>query len=402
MTTQRPRVLILGGGYAGLLAANRLSRSKKPLDITLVDARDHFEQRIRYHEILSGRSPAILDYEPWLRRRGISFLQGWAEQLDVNAQNVTLIRNGKAHSEPYDYLVLALGSQISAPLPGVAEHSMRPLSMNSVSQTKPQLDALANRNGHIAVIGGGLTAIETATELREAYPHLSISLITGSTLASGWSRAGYRHLKRTLELMGIRLLENKRVTQVEAQGLVCESGERIQADHSLWAAGFTPSPLARQAGLPTDREGRVLTDECLRARGNSNIYVAGDNANVTVDDRQSIRMGCVSAMPQGAHAGDNLRRELNGQKPREFRFGFFFRCVSLGRRDGLIQYVDNHDQPKGLIHRGRLAAWVKEGICRMTYSSIKWELATGWPLYQWPQPKPKLKPIATQPTETPR
>lgn len=402
MKTQRPRILILGGGYAGLLAANRLSRSKEPLDITLVDARHRFEQRIRYHEILSGRTPAILDYEPWLRRRGISFLQGWVDQWDVHTQSVNVTRQGKAHPLTYDYLILALGSQISAPLPGVAEHAMRPLSMDSVSQTKPQLDALADRNGHLAVIGGGLTAIETATELRDAYPHLAISLITGSTLALGWSQAGHRHLKRTLERMDIRLLENRRVAQVDAEGLVCESGERIQADHSLWAAGFTPSQLARQAGLPTDREGRVLTDEFLRARGNRNIYVAGDNANVTVDDRQSIRMGCVSAMPQGAHAGDNLRRELNGQKPVEFRFGFFFRCVSLGRRDGLIQYVDNHDQPKGFIHRGRLAAWIKEGVCRMTYSSIKWELATGWPLYQWPQPKTKLKTTTAQPTETPR
>lgn len=400
MTTRRPRVLILGGGYAGLLAANRLSRSRQPLDITLVDARHRFEQRIRYHEVLSGRAPAILDYKTWLKRRGIAFLQGWVEQLDVNAQSVTVTQHEETRQLPYDYLILALGSQISAPLPGVAEHAMRSLSMESVSRIKPRLDAVAERNGHLAVIGGGLTAIETATELREAYPNLRISLVTGSTLSSNWSRSGYCHLKRTLERMDIRLLETRRVARLDAGGLVFESGERVQAEHCIWAAGFTPSQLARQAGLPTDREGRVLTDECLRVRGFRNLYVAGDNAAVSSDDRQSIRMGCVSAMPQGAHAGDNLRRALNGLEAREFRFGFFFRCVSLGRRDGLIQYVDSLDQPRRFINRGRLAAWIKEGICRMTYSSIKWELATGWPLYQWPQPKPRPKPTAAQPTET--
>ena len=96
------------------------------------------------------------------------------------------------------------------------------------------------------------------------------------------------------------------------------------------------------------------------------------------------RMGCVSAMPMGAHAGANIAARISAGRLAPFCFGFFIRCVSLGRRDGLVQFVDAQDRPTERVLTGRAAALVKELICRMTLESVRGELRTGLPLVYWP------------------
>ena len=386
MTTARPRVLILGGGYAGLLAAARLSRSKRPLDITLVDARARFEQRIRYHEALAGGRPKTLALEPALRRRGIHFRPGRVERIATTSRQVTVRDDTGCGRIGYDYLVLALGSQVGAPVPGVSDHAWRPVSQDDTERLNADIERLERLGAHIAVVGGGLTALEIATELKDRHPSLAISLVSRSPLGADWSDAARRHIGSTLDRLGIRLYEHHTVTGVADGELMCEEGDRIGMDRCVWAAGFSPSSLAIEAGLPTDSQGRVLTDDRLRVVGQDRVFVAGDSARAGGGRTEALRMGCSTAMPQGAHVGDNLRSLLNGEPMQPFRFGYFFRCVSLGRNEGLIQYTDPHDRPIERIHRGRLAVWIKESICRMTYWAVKWELITGWRLYRWPGP----------------
>lgn len=397
----RPRILILGGGYAGLLTAARLSRSKRPLDITLVNGRDHFEQRIRFHESLAGGQPRTLALAPALQRRGIRLRTGWVEQLTPTVREVTLRHEHGREQLGYDYLILAPGSQVAAPVPGVAAHAWRLLSGEQTRRLTPELTRLAERHAHLAVVGGGLTALETATELKERHPALNVSLVTHATLDAGWSRAARRHLRQTLARLDIRVLENRRVARVAPGELIGADGERIAADRCIWAAGFRPSPLGRDAGLPTDDQGRVLTDDCLNVIGDERIFIAGDAAHARAGQADHLRMGCVTAMPQGARAGDNLRRRLNGEPMQPLSVGYFFRCVSLGRKEGLIQYTDNEDRPLERIHRGRLAAWIKEGICRMTYLAVKWELLSGRPLYRWPAGPGARGPNTTSQNEAP-
>lgn len=386
--TDLPKVLILGGGYAGLLAAARLSRSKRPLAVTLVDGRTHFEQRIRYHETLAGAIPKTLPYQEALARRGVGFCQGHVEVLDTQTQTVMIRQDGESRSLSYDYLLLALGSQAKGEITG-ANHTKQLLSAHHCNRQHEALFELAVNNGQVAVIGGGLTALECATEIKECFPLLNVTLVSRSALASSWSHKSYQHIRQVLQRLGITVKEQQDITAFTEHGLLTSEGNSLEFDYCLWAAGFQPAELAKNAKLPTDEHGRVLVNEYLQVRGHERIFVAGDLASVYAGQPKPLRMGCVTAMPQGAHAGNNLRRLLNQQVMQPFRFGHFFRCVSLGRHDGLIQYVSSNDLPLKYHHRGRLAVWIKEWVCRMTFSVLRWELKTGWALYTWPKPTDK-------------
>lgn len=189
------RVLILGGGYAGMLAAARVARSGRA-QVTLVDQREAFVQRIRLHEALAGAEVPQLAYGPALGRRGITFLQAHVERIDIARQEVALAPSGAAARRlGYDVLLVALGSATDASAPGVAEHALRLNDPAQVGRAAAQLRALAGSGGRALVIGGGLTAIETAAELGERLPGLRVTLVCGGSLGAGYSPAASTHLR---------------------------------------------------------------------------------------------------------------------------------------------------------------------------------------------------------------
>ncbi|MEO6195767.1 MAG: FAD-dependent oxidoreductase [Thermoanaerobaculia bacterium] len=376
------KVLILGGGYAGMIAAARIG---KRADVTLIDARPEFVQRIRLHELLAGGAPKNLGFERWLGRRGVRFVQARAESLEPGRQCV-LARgeDGSRIELGYDTLILALGSATASGVPGVAENAVRLDDPATIREAAVRLRALAGSGGRALVVGGGLTGIETAAELAERHPGLRVTLATRGRVGEGYSKAGADHLRRRLTGLGVSLLDGAGIQGLDPGRAWREDGGAIDFDLCVWAGGFAAPSLAREAGLAVDRTGRALVDPALRAAGHSNIFAAGDAAVTTFPDGRAVRMGCVSALPLGAHAGGNVRRLLRGQEPAPFSFGFAIRCISLGRKDGLVQFVDPDDTPREKVWTRRRAVLTKELICRMTYGVVRNELRFGAPLYRWP------------------
>lgn len=379
------QILILGGGYAGLMAAARAARGTGSMaQVTLVDARQLFVQRIRLHEALAGSEPKTLEYAPLLARRGARFVQGAVEALDLDRQRVTGRTAGGGRFElEYDELVIALGSATAAGVPGVAEHAVRLNEPVGIRVAYERLRALAASGGRVLVAGGGLTGIETATELAERFPSLRIALATHGRLDEGWSRRGGEHFHRRFRELGIELLEGVSIASLEADRAWTADGRSLPFDLCVWCAGFEAPALAREAGLAVDRWGRILVDATLRVPGRPNVFVVGDAAAAVGPGSAPIRMGCVSALPMGAHAGENVRRRLRGEEPRPFPFAIVVRCVSLGRRDGLVQFTEPDDAPRERVLTGRTAVVVKELICRMTLAVVRGEMRTGLRLYRW-------------------
>lgn len=380
---QQNRVVILGGGYAGMLAAARIARGGRA-QVTLIDQREAFTQRIRMHEALAGSEVARLAYGPALARRGVAFLQARVDGVDAVRQEV-LIAGGAGASRRlgYDVLLVALGSATAAPVAGVAEHALRLNDPGLVARSGAQLRALAAGGGRALVIGGGLTAIEAAAELGARLPGLRVTLATAGALGAGYSEQGARHLHAALRGLGVEIVEGARVTALERGRAHLAGGAVLPFDCAVWAGGFAAPALLREAGLSVDEQGRALVTPELQAPGNPTLFAAGDSA-AAGDDGRAIRMGCVSAAPMGAHAGWNIAAALAGAPLRPFRFGFFMRCVSLGRRDALVQFTDAEDRPASRVLTGRSAALVKELVCRAALESVRGELHTGLPLTVWP------------------
>ncbi len=379
------RILVLGGGYAGLMAAARSARAGSAAEITLVNAGTDFVQRIRLHEALAGSRPRTLALAPLLARRGVRFVQGFVEGLEPNRQRVVgRDSTGKTLELGYDELIVALGSRTSAPTPDVANHTIRLNELAAVHTAARQIRRIAQRGGHALIVGGGLTGIETATELAERFPTLRVSLTTTGRFGDGYAPQAVSHLRRRFAQLGIELREYTPIAGVEHGRAWTSDGTALPFDACVWCGGFVAPTLAREAGLHVDAYGRIVVDSALRAIDQPNLFAVGDTAAITVGGNV-IRMGCVSALPMGAHVGDNVRRLLRGEELQPFDMAFALRCISLGRRDGLIQWTEPNDKPRPNIWAHRRAVYTKELICRMTATIIAQELRLGLPLYHWPR-----------------
>lgn len=386
------RVVVIGGGYAGLMAAFRAAREKRA-EVTLVDPKPVFVQRIRLHERLAGGRPETIPYPRLLARAGVRFVQGRADGLDIARREVGV--GGERLG--FDQLVLALGSRTAPAVPGVTDHALT-LDLaegdaDPLTEAARRWPALAARGGRVLVVGGGLSGLETASELAERWPGLRVTLLTRAPLGEGDYRPGaVRYLRRRFEEQGVAVESGATVRAMEAGSAVLADGSRRAFDVAIWAGGMQPSPLPRQWGLPTDRDGRVRVEPTLQVAGHPGLWVAGDAAAAPAPGGVA-RLSCQAALPMGAHVGDQLARFARGGSPRPFRFGFTLSCVSLGRRAGLAHLLNADDSPAATYFTGRWGAFVKEAVCRMTTTVLELE-ARGVRAYHWKPAMPAAPALA--------
>lgn len=389
MSKQRTEVIVLGGGYAGVMAALRLSRKTRGenIRITLVNGADHFVERIRLHQRAANQTIKHYPYSRLLKGTGIRFVQGWVTGLSPARQTVTVHTARGDNQIAYDYLVYALGSFVDTrTVPGSAEYAMSLSTEETTLALQKQLPQVAEQGGRLLVCGGGLTGIEAATELAETYPNLQVTLVTRGTFGEQLSQRGQRHLRHVFDKLGINVVGNHAVTRVHAHHLECENGATLPFDICLWAGAFTVPSLARHVGLPVNADGQIIVDAYLRAKTYPNIYVAGDAASLEEAHDISIRMACATAVPMGAYVGDHLATVIRGEKEaRPFRFQYILRCISLGRQDALVQFVEVDDRPKERILTGWLGVKTKELVCRGTIWATQFERSMASLLARSPQ-----------------
>jgi NADH dehydrogenase len=382
------RLLVVGGGYAGALAAVRAARRGRPsLEVTLVSESDALVQRIRLHESAATGSSPDWNLRPALERAGVNFVLGSVDEIDMGAR-VAMVRGQRV---AFDLLVLALGTRVdSEAIPGSREHALV-LEPGTRIAVQEAASGAARRGGRLVVVGGGLTGIELATELAERHPALRVALVTAGQIGERMCAGATEHVRSTLARLRIEVHEAERVMEI-ASRLVRTSARTIPFDVCVASPGFVAPEALRNWGLNVDEHGRACTDDTLRCEGLSGVWAVGDCA--APPRGAAIPGGCKTAMPMGAHAADEVIASLHGAAPRPFEWLDSLWCTSLGRSDGVIQLVRADGVPMPLFLRGGAAARVKEAICRMTIRSIELE-AAGWLRYRWRQPliamgRPKL------------
>jgi NADH:ubiquinone reductase (H+-translocating) len=362
-------VVVVGGGYAGALAALRLAGRTRGARVTLINGVDHFVERIRLHQVVAGDRRKQHSMRSMVEGRGITFRKGWVTQIQPERKRVVVQNEGQQDEISYDYLIYAAGSTVDVySVPGVKEHAYAFSSQEQAADLYGEVPAVAARGGTLLVIGGGLTGIEAASEMAERYPSLRVMLATRGAFGDNLSKKGAAYVRQVFATLGVRLLEHVEIKEVAAQAALTQDGGMISFDLCLWTGSFGAPSLARDSGVPTNAWGQILVDDSLRSTVYPAIYAIGDAAATP------LRMACATAMPMGAYVADVLAAVIDEKpQPGPFHFGYVLQCISLGRRRGLVQFVNADDSPQERVITGAVAAFVKESICRYTVWSIDLE-----------------------------
>ncbi len=352
---RRPRVLILGGGFAGLNAAMALA--KLPVDITVIDRRNHHTfQPLLYQVALAVLSPADIatPIRSILRKyKNVEVLMDEVVGFNTTLRRVCM-KSGVEMD--YDYLVVATGATHSyfgndawaQYAPGLktvedATEIRRRVLLAFELAERQMLETGSHPPLNFVVIGGGPTGVELAGAIcdiaklymRHDFRHIDptmarvLILEGGPRILAAYPEDLSRKAVEQLNDLGVEVHTGAQVTDVKP-GYVMVGDRRLDAVVTLWAAGVQASPLGKLLGVETDKRGCVLVNKTLNPEGHPEIFVCGDLAHVEQDGRQ-IPGVAQPAMQMGAHVARMIAQDLKHQPRKPFRYFDKGDMATIGR-----------------------------------------------------------------------
>ena len=367
-TLRRPRVVIVGAGFGGLTAAQRIARL--PVQVTVVDRRNHHTfQPLLYQVATAGLSPGEIAAPIRSILKSHSNVEVLLEEvIDFNLGQKQVIT--KEQALDYDFLVIASGAMHAyfghdewEPLaPGLKtiedalEIRRRVLLAFELAERRKEEEKIANDVEissplQFVVIGGGPTGVELAGTLAEIARHAlngefrnidprqsRILLIEGGPrVLPAYSEELSRKAEEQLHHLGVEVRTSQMVTRVEP-GVVWVGDQRISAAVILWAAGVAASPLGRRLGVAVDRAGRVLVQPDLSIPGHDEVFVIGDLAALQ-DEHGKLLPGVAQvAIQQGEWVARMIARDLEHQPRRDFHYHDKGSLATIGRAAAVAQF----------------------------------------------------------------
>jgi NADH:ubiquinone reductase (H+-translocating) len=342
------RIVVLGGGFAGLIAAVGAARKlaelkigKNDIAVTIVNRDPWHAIRVRNYE--TDLSDVRVPLAEIMGPIGVDIVIGEVTGLDCPRREAACNVGGHATALPYDRLVLALGSElVRPPIPGLAEHGFDIDTYDAAARLQAHLAALPERPAApgrftALVIGGGLTGVEMATELatrlRETaggQPARVILADRSPRIGSNMGDDACAVIDEALRALGVEARPGVAIASVGAQGVRLSSGEEIAAHTVVWCAGMRAHPLATALPGEHDRFGRVKVDRFLKVEGIADVFAAGDCGVALVDGVHPSVMSCQHARPMGRIAGHNAVCDLVGEAPVPLEIGYYVTCLDLG------------------------------------------------------------------------
>ncbi|GAA1360373.1 NAD(P)/FAD-dependent oxidoreductase [Catellatospora chokoriensis] len=360
------RIIVLGAGYTGAIAAGRLAKRLHRDDaaITLVNAEPDFVERVRMHQVAVGQDLKPRPFTEMFADTGVQLRLAKVTAVDVDRKTVAVTDADGADELAYDTLVYALGSGWNAQgVPGTAEHAYEIASRPGALRLRERLARL-DAGQTVLIVGGGLTGLEAATEIAEARPDLDVALAARGGLGGWLSPKGRDHLGKVFGKLGITAYEHAAVSAVAADHVATADGRAIPAAVTVWTTGFAVHPIAQATALEVTGTGQIVVDGTMRSVSHPDVYAVGDAAMAMGAGDKPLRMSCASGTPMAWQAADSIAARLTGGKLPTAHLRYFNQCISLGRKEGLIQYVTADDRAVSAVLTGRLAAAYKEVICK--------------------------------------
>lgn len=351
------RIVIIGAGFAGMYAALSAARlrdiqgvSPEKLEIALVAPEPTLVVRPRLYEPKPETLTAPL--QDVLKAIDVVYVQGHAEAIDTKSGVVEIAATQGARKKlSYDRLVVATGSRLFRPnVPGLAEHGFSVDQLDDAIALDRHLHKLSSRpaskaRNTVVVAGGGFTGIEAATEvpsrLREILgkdAQLRVVIVDRNEAIAPDMGAGPRPIiQEALRKLGVETRLGVGVASLDKSGVTLSSGEHIECETVIWAAGMRAAPLTTQIPAERDQFGRLLVDRDLRVPSASGVFATGDAARAACDDVGNYAlMSCQHATRMGAFAGNNAAAELLGVPTRPYHQKAYVTCLDLGEAGALF------------------------------------------------------------------
>ncbi|MFE1291223.1 NAD(P)/FAD-dependent oxidoreductase [Streptomyces sp. NPDC058751] len=360
------RIVVIGAGYTGATAAGRLAKRlhRQDATITLVNPEPDFVERVRMHQLATGQDLKPRPFAEMFAGTGVELRLANVTAVDADRRTVSLTGADGPEELTYDTLVYALGSGWNdGDVPGVAAHADEVASRPGALRLRDRLAAL-EAGRPVVVVGGGLTGVEAATEIAEARPDLDVALAAHGALGDWLSAKGRAHLRKVTDRLGIEVHEHATVTAVAADAVTTADGRSLPAAVTVWTTGFAVHPIARSSALEVTERGQIVVDATMRSVSHPDVYAVGDAAMAVGPEDKPLRMSCASGVPMAWQAADAIAARLAGVKVPRVPIRYYQQCVSLGRKDGLIQFVTADDRAVDRALTGRTAARYKELICK--------------------------------------
>jgi NADH:ubiquinone reductase (H+-translocating) len=359
------RVVIVGSGFAGLFAAKEIARNSSPnlkVELTLVD-RNNYQLflPLLYHVASGGMGisniclPIRPMIEKWAKKRGnFKFIECQVSGIDFNEKFIETDRK----RIDFDYLVLATGSStnyynipgaepnalpLKTPADAVAIHN-RILEKfeTAVFDSDPER---CQRKLTFVVIGGGPTGVEMCSTLAlflfktisrsfpSLMPSVRLVLVEGSASLLGNLRPNLGKLAKTrLEKMGVEILLNFRVKNVDNSVIEADDGRHLESENIIWVAGIKPGPLVQKLDLPKSRDGRIVVNSNFEVDGHPGVYAIGDCSYLLEpDSKRAYPATAQSAVKMGTTCGGNICKKISGVEAEPFEYRQRTDIVFLGR-----------------------------------------------------------------------
>ncbi|MES2497704.1 MAG: FAD-dependent oxidoreductase [Pseudomonadota bacterium] len=342
-------ILIAGSGFAGLWAALSAARAvslaarEEDIDVIVVSPTPNVAIRPRLYEAdLAAMHP---DISALLDSVGVRHLAGLVDSVDTAARTATVVTtDGGWQTVDYDRFILAAGSRLFRPdIPGI-DLVFDADQYESARLLGAHLTALADRpetaaRNTVVVAGGGLTGLETATEMPDRLRAIlgadaairTIIVDTAATIGANMGAETVPHIQAALDQAGVESRAGVRVAAIEPGAVILSSGERIETDTVVWSAGMRAHPLAATVPGEHDGLGRVVGDAFLHAPDAPGVFVTGDTVKAATDDQGNFSvMSCQHALSLGRVAGHNAAAELVGLPLHPYSQPKYVTCLDLG------------------------------------------------------------------------
>ncbi len=361
----RPRVLVLGGGFAGIGAAQKLHKSD--VDVVLVDKNDYHTFQPLLYQVATGllEQPAVGHpiRDLFHGQDNARLHKDRVTAIDLDARDVKFDVLGPLS---YDYLIFGLGAEVNFfGVEGAAEHAFPLYTLSDAVRLKNQVlrlweaadkdPALIDDGAlNIVVVGGGPTGVETAGALAELYTGLfrkdypdigedaaRITLVeAGPEIFSMFKPELRNYAVEALTKRGVEVTTGEVVESITPQRVKLKSGQELKAHTLVWGAGLQGNALVQSLGLDLERGNRIAVDAELRLPTHPEVFVIGDVAAITDSKTQQVlpQLGSV-ALQSGEHAGETIARLVEGKEPKPFKYRDKGTMATIGRGSAVVQMM---------------------------------------------------------------